>query len=104
VLLLDEATSAVEAESERVIQQAIERLLENHTTLIATHRLSTIKNADVIFVLDGARLAEQGTHDELMARGPNGLYTRMVRQQERREGEENGFATGGPCVVRAVAG
>jgi len=103
VLLLDEATSAVEAESERIIQQAIERLLEGRTTLIATHRLSTIKNADVIFVLNGARLAEQGTHDELMARGPAGLYARMVRQQERRDDEEIGFAAG-PGVVRAAVG
>lgn len=103
VLLLDEATSAVEAESEQIIQQAIARLLEGRTTLIATHRLSTIKNADVIFVLDGARLAEQGTHDELMARGAAGLYARMVRQQERREDEEISFVAG-PGVVRAVAG
>jgi ABC-type multidrug transport system fused ATPase/permease subunit len=80
VLLLDEATSAVEPESERVIQEAIERLMRGRTTLVATHRLSTIRNADVIFVLDaGGGVAEQGTHAELMTQG--GPYARMVRQQ-----------------------
>jgi ABC-type multidrug transport system fused ATPase/permease subunit len=85
VLLLDEATSAVEPESERIIQEAIERLMNGRTTLVATHRLSTIRNADVIFVIDDARLVEQGTHDELMARS-NGLYARMVRQQQNTDG------------------
>ena len=79
LLLLDEATSAVEPESERVIQEAIERLMAGRTTLIATHRLSTIRNADVIFVLQGGRVAEQGTHRDLMRSG--GLYARMVTQQ-----------------------
>ena len=79
ILLLDEATSAVEPESEQVIQEAIERLMRGRTTLIATHRLSTIRGADVIFVIDHGRLVEQGTHPELMAAG--GQYARMVRQQ-----------------------
>ena len=82
ILLLDEATSAVEPESEQIIQEAIERLMHGRTTLIATHRLSTIRNADVIFVLRGGRLAEQGTHGELMALSERGgLYARMVNQQ-----------------------
>ncbi len=80
LLLLDEATSAVEPESERIIQEAIERLMRGRTTLLATHRLSTVRGADVILVLDGGRLAEQGAHDALMRR--NGLYARMVTQQQ----------------------
>lgn len=80
LLLLDEATSAVEPESERVIQEAIDRLMQGRTTLLATHRLSTVRRADVILVLDGGRLVEQGAHDELMRRG--GLYARMVTQQQ----------------------
>jgi ABC-type multidrug transport system fused ATPase/permease subunit len=79
LLLLDEATSSVEPESERVIQEAIERLMAGRTTIVAAHRLSTVKNADVIFVLEQGRLVEQGTHAELLASG--GVYARMIRQQ-----------------------
>lgn len=79
ILLLDEATSAVEPESERIIQEAIERLMRGRTTLVAAHRLSTIRNADVIFVFRSGVLIEQGDHAHLMAR--SGSYARMVRQQ-----------------------
>ncbi len=79
VLLLDEATSSVEPESEQIIQDALERLMEARTTFIAAHRLSTVRNADLILVINHSRIEERGTHDELMAR--NGLYARMVKQQ-----------------------
>jgi len=79
ILLLDEATSAVEPESERIIQDAIERLMRGRTTILAAHRLSTVRKADVIFVLSRGRLAEQGTHESLLRE--NGLYARMVNQQ-----------------------
>jgi ABC-type multidrug transport system fused ATPase/permease subunit len=87
LLFLDEATSAVEPESERIIQEAIERLMRGRTTILAAHRLSTVRNADVIFVLRYGRLVEQGSHAELMRR--DGLYARMVRQQQ---GDESAFA------------
>ena len=80
ILLLDEATSAVEPASERVIQDAIERLMRGRTTILAAHRLSTVRNADIIFVFAAGRLAEQGTHTELMRQ--NGRYARMVGQQQ----------------------
>jgi ABC-type multidrug transport system fused ATPase/permease subunit len=76
ILLLDEATSAVEPESERAILEALDRLQEGRTTLIATHRLGTIREADLILVIENGRLVEQGTHDELVARA--GAYARLI--------------------------
>jgi ABC-type multidrug transport system fused ATPase/permease subunit len=80
ILLLDEATSAVEPESERVIQEALSRLMHGRTTILAAHRLSTVRNADVIFVLHAGQLAEQGTHEQLLRLG--GRYARLVAAQQ----------------------
>jgi subfamily B ATP-binding cassette protein MsbA len=75
ILLLDEATSALDAESERQVQDALGRLMEGRTTVVIAHRLSTVLDADRIYVLDQGRLAEWGTHGDLVARG--GLYARL---------------------------
>jgi ATP-binding cassette, subfamily B, bacterial len=79
VLILDEATSALDTTSERLVQAALEPLMEARTTIAIAHRLSTILAADVIFVLEQGRVVEQGTHEALLARG--GLYAGLYRQQ-----------------------
>ncbi len=79
LLILDEATSALDAESERLVQEALDRLMENRTTFVIAHRLSTVIRADKILVLDAGRLVEQGTHAELMAR--LGTYCRLYQSQ-----------------------
>ena len=79
ILLLDEATSALDAESEAFIQQAIEKLTANRTTLVIAHRLATVRNADRILVLENGRLVAEGTHTELIASSP--LYARLAKLQ-----------------------
>ena len=80
ILLLDEATSALDAESERLVQGALDVLMEGRTSIIIAHRLATIKNVDKIFVIDGGSIAESGTHTELIAM-PNGLYRALATLQ-----------------------
>lgn len=79
LLLLDEATSALDAESERLVQNALETLMQGRTTLVIAHRLATVRSADRIVVMDGGRIVAQGKHDALIAQG--GLYAKLARLQ-----------------------
>ncbi|KAH7521540.1 ABC transporter B family member 9 isoform X2 [Ziziphus jujuba] len=81
ILLLDEATSALDSESERIVQEALVRVMENRTTVVVAHRLTTIRNADIIAVVHQGKLVEQGTHAELI-KDPEGAYSQLVRLQE----------------------
>ncbi len=99
ILLLDEATSSLDNESERLVQEALEHLMQGRTTIIVAHRLSTIRAADRIAVLDDGWLVELGTHDELLAR--EGLYARLYRLQFTTP---NGDLPGLPSIEAPGAG
>jgi len=86
ILILDEATSALDSESERHVQEALETLMKGRTTLVIAHRLSTIERADRILVMDGGKIAEQGSHAELLRQ--NGLYANLHRIQYQQQAPE----------------
>ena len=98
VLLLDEATSALDAESEYLVQEALNRLMEGRTTIVVAHRLSTIQAADVINVFEDGHIVESGAHDELVALG--GAYADLVKKQQKHA-EEGGGAEEGEDSVAA---
>ena len=83
VLILDEATSSVDTRTEKLIQKAMDRLMENRTSFIIAHRLSTIKNADKIIVIENGEIIEQGTHEELLAK--KGYYYNTLNSQKEKE-------------------
>src|SRR5690554_1809452 len=80
ILILDEATSALDAESERLVQEALDRLMENRTSFIIAHRLSTIRKANTILVMEHGKVVEQGTHEELIIK-ENGVYANLNELQ-----------------------
>ncbi|ESQ39344.1 hypothetical protein EUTSA_v10001285mg [Eutrema salsugineum] len=88
ILLLDEATSALDAESERVVQEALDRIMVNRTTVVVAHRLSTVRNADMISVIHQGKIVEKGSHSELL-KDPEGAYSQLIRLQEEKRSDEN---------------
>ncbi|KAJ4835576.1 hypothetical protein Tsubulata_807808 [Turnera subulata] len=88
ILLLDEATSALDAESERIVQEALDRIMLNRTTVIVAHRLTTVRNADMIAVIHQGKIVEKGSHAELLE-DPDGAYSQLVRLQEIRKESEH---------------
>jgi len=78
-MILDEATSALDTESERLVQDALEKMMQNRTSVVIAHRLSTIQKADKIIVMNRGEIVEQGTHDELLAM--HGTYAKLVSLQ-----------------------
>ncbi|KAL4367908.1 hypothetical protein GQ457_05G001360 [Hibiscus cannabinus] len=87
ILLLDEATSALDAESERVVQEALDRIMGNRTTVVVAHRLSTVRNADMIAVIHRGKMVEKGSHSELL-KDPEGAYSQLIRLQEINKGSK----------------
>ena len=81
ILLLDEATSALDAESEKSVQEALDRVMVGRTTVVVAHRLSTVRNADIIAVVHGGKIVETGSHEELISL-PGSAYSSLVQLQE----------------------
>ena len=87
IMILDEATSALDTESERLVQDALDKLMTNRTTFVIDHRLSTILHADTIVVMDSGEIKEIGSHQELLAK--KGIYTKLYETQFGKLEEEN---------------
>ncbi|KAE9465471.1 hypothetical protein C3L33_02625, partial [Rhododendron williamsianum] len=100
ILLLDEATSALDAESERCVQEALERACSGKTTIVVAHRLSTIRNAHVIAVIDDGKVAEQGSHSHLLKNYPDGIYSRMIQLQRFTHGQTLNMVSGSSSSAR----
>jgi ATP-binding cassette, subfamily B, multidrug efflux pump len=99
--VLDEATSSLDAESEHLVQDALLRLMENRTSFVIAHRLSTVRRADAIIVLERGVVREVGRHDELLAR-PNGIYARLYSLQMFENGAAGPSPTSGAVPAAAA--
>lgn len=97
ILLLDEATSALDAESEKSVQEALDRVMVGRTTIVVAHRLSTIRNADVIAVVQNGKIVETGCHDDLIA-NPNSAYSSLAQLQETASLQR--YPSQGPSLSR----
>ncbi|KAF2312186.1 hypothetical protein GH714_028405 [Hevea brasiliensis] len=100
LMLLDEATSALDAESERLVQEALDRACSGKTTIVVAHRLSTIRNAHVIAVIDDGKVAEQGSHSHLLKNHPDGCYARMIQLQRFTHNQVIGMTSGSSSSAR----
>ncbi|TKW41019.1 hypothetical protein SEVIR_1G286100v4 [Setaria viridis] len=102
VLLLDEATSALDAESEKSVQEALDRVMVGRTTVVIAHRLSTIRNADTIAVVDGGRIVETGTHEQLMA-NPCSAYSSLIQLQEAAQIQQKPSLSDSASITRPLS-
>ncbi|KAK7277511.1 hypothetical protein RJT34_22525 [Clitoria ternatea] len=100
LMLLDEATSALDAESEKSLQEALDRACSGKTAIIVAHRLSTIRNANLIAVIDDGKVAEQGSHSQLLKNHPDGIYARMIQLQRFIDNQVSGMASGSSSLAR----